>query len=535
MTTNQQDRGDLGISLGELTGIVRRRFWWFAVPAGLGALLGLILAVAWPAEYEAAAIVMIEPQGVHEDLVSSTVSAGTEARYGQIKLQILARDNLSSIIDEFGLYADEQSTTLREELVERMRGSTTIEPLPPAIVDPRKLVEIESFRIAFAGRDPAVVAQVANRLTRDFLSINLRERTSQAEGTSEFIDAELVKTEERRARLLQELMAYREENQGSLPQDLALNQRRLDRLEELQGTRRSELLSAERQVAEIHKQIQQLRTQGTDESHDPVARKRELELMLNAHRAQGKTDKHPDVVVAQTEIKALDEMLALEFETDAPRSPRESGMRSELRNYEVRASVVRSQLQDLEQQYAEIREAIAKTPSRTAQVSQLEANVVGLNTQIIDLQHKKIQADLGQSVELVQKGEKFRVVESAVPPISPVFPNRLLFFVVGTVLGVGLGMLLLVVREASDTSFKSVNELQTALELPVLGTISVIQLPAEIAKARARLRRFALAGVTALALAAGGGLLFYLFTSFTGGEETAKLERAPVADQVSHV
>ncbi len=137
MTTNPQGQSDFGFSLEDLSGIVRRRFWWFGVPAGLGALLGLILALSWPAEYEAASIVMIAPQGVPERLISSTVSSNTEARYGQIKLQILARDNLSSINDEIELYADEQSTTPREELVARMRGALTIEPLPPAIVDPR--------------------------------------------------------------------------------------------------------------------------------------------------------------------------------------------------------------------------------------------------------------------------------------------------------------------------------------------------------------------------------------------------------------
>ena len=66
-----------------------------------------------------------------------------------------------------------------------------IEPLPPAIIDPRKPIEIESFRIAFQGRNPKVVADVTNQLTREFLSANLRSRTRLAEGTREFIEGEL--------------------------------------------------------------------------------------------------------------------------------------------------------------------------------------------------------------------------------------------------------------------------------------------------------------------------------------------------------
>jgi hypothetical protein len=183
----------------------------------------------------------------------------------------------------------------------------------------------------------------------------------------------------------------------------------------------------------------------------------------------------------------------------------------------------------------EIQAQISNTPQRAAQVTQLQANITGLTHQIGDLQKKKIAADLGESVEMVQKGEKFRVVETAVPPTSPIFPNRPLFFVVGFVIGVGIGMFLLVVREMTDSSFHSIQDLQSTLELPVLGAIPVIRLPAEIARARARLRRLAIAGVTILALAAGGGLLVYLYGNIAGVGEVEAAQHAPPAGERADV
>jgi polysaccharide chain length determinant protein (PEP-CTERM system associated) len=526
MATGRQQQ-ELSFSLEDLRAIARRRRWWFVAPVVGGLLIGLAAALLLPAEYEAAAIVVVEPQGVPELLVQSTVSSDTESRFGQIKLQILSRDNLVGIIDEFGLYEDQVGSTPVEELVLTMREKIEIEPLPPAIVDPRKPIEIQSFRIAFRAPAAQMAADVANRLTRDFLNANLRDRTAIAEGTSEFIAGELVKTEEERARLLSELMTYREEHQGELPGDLATNQMRLERLEQTQRDTRAQLHMAEQQTRQIRRQIHGVRESGSDETSDPVSRKRQLELMINQHLAQGKTEKHPDVVIARAELAQLTEMLHAQLELDVPLSPAEAVLHTELRNFEVRTDVLQRQLQILDGQVTEIEERVGATPKRMAYVSQIEANITGLTEQIRDLHGKKIAADLGQSVELVQKGEKFRVVESAVPPTSPVFPNRPLVIMVGTVLGLGLGVFLLAVREMTDQSFHAREDLQQALQLPVLGTIPVIQLPAELARARLRLRRLALTGVALVALVAGGTLLVYLINNASSSDVSAWFDSTP--------
>ena len=132
----QDKANEISFSLGDLKRILRRRMGWFGVPTLVGVVGALVLSLALPASYESTSTVLVEPQGIPDTLVETTVVAGTETRYGQLRLQILARDNLSAIIDEFKLYPGE--SVPREELVERMRQAVRIEPLPPAIIDPRK-------------------------------------------------------------------------------------------------------------------------------------------------------------------------------------------------------------------------------------------------------------------------------------------------------------------------------------------------------------------------------------------------------------
>ena len=59
----------------------------------------LVLALALPAQYEAVATVTVEPPVIPDKLAPNTIAADTETRFENLKLQLLARDSLSSIID----------------------------------------------------------------------------------------------------------------------------------------------------------------------------------------------------------------------------------------------------------------------------------------------------------------------------------------------------------------------------------------------------------------------------------------------------
>lgn len=509
---------EISFSLQDLVAVVRRRLWWFAIPTGLAAALAGGVAMWLPPIYEAETRVQVQPQSVPEVLVQSTIVGDSESQFAAIKARIETRDSLLGIIQDFDLYADLDESS--EDKVERMRANTTIAPLPPPIVDPRKPMEIHEFRIAFRGDDPDRVAEIANRLTRDFLAADLRERTTQAEGTTEFIDSELEKTLAERERIGDELAAYKEEHAGELPEDLRMNSARLERLTQARNDALAALDGARRQVTEIRRQIHEIRTSGTDETADPVARKRTLEIALSRYRAEGKTEKHPDIVIARAELAEIEALIQDSVETDAPLSPAEVVLRNELRNYEVRVEVMQGEIARLDAEIAPLTARVGSTPQHAAYLDDLQTEYQTLTRVIMDLQQKKTAADMGQAVELVQKGRRFRQIETAVPPTSPIEPNRPLYFLVGTLVGLILGLFLGVVREITDQSFHTATDLQDSLELPVLGAIPVIELPAELARTRARLRRAVVGGAVVLALLAGGTLLVYLLNG-GGGTSTA--------------
>ena len=73
--TARDVRSEAGVSIGELYGVFRRRMWWFLLPTSVFTLGSLVIALALPPEYEAAATVTVEPQVIPPDLAPSTIAA----------------------------------------------------------------------------------------------------------------------------------------------------------------------------------------------------------------------------------------------------------------------------------------------------------------------------------------------------------------------------------------------------------------------------------------------------------------------------
>ena len=520
---------EISLGLGDLYLIARRRFWWFTIPATVGLVGSLARALVLPPEYEAEATVAVEPQGIPPTIAESTVVADTETRYDNLTRQILARDNMSAVIDEFALYEADDRT--REEQIEELRDRITIAPLPPAIVDPRKEIELTSFRIAFRWGDPKTAARVATRLTRDFLSANLKDRSTIAEGTAEFVAAELEKARALLTDYGQQITDYKENFQGELPEQLLMNRERLERS-------RMDLASAEQKLGEAQNQSQLIRQEvaelrasiGTTED-DPGRRKNLLELNLQTMLAKGMTEKHPDIVHTRTEIAALEEILSEAAVNPAPASRDEIRLRDELRKYEVNANVYAAEIERLKAEIAEYDQRIENTPRRAAELGHLEKTYENLNEAIRALQLKKVEADMGKNVELAQKGERFRVMESAVEPAVPTSPNRLLWFVAGTLLGILGGFICLVVREMIDQSFHTVSDLQTTLGLPVLAAVPVIELETD-ATGRRRRRFWGTSSALVLIGMLLSGALYLYYAGFEGASLPRSVEVERVAESV---
>src|SRR5687768_4994561 len=127
-------------------------------------------------------------------------------------------------------------------------------------------------------------------------------------------------------------------------------------------------------------------------------------------------------------------------------------------------------------------------------------------------QRKFDEAKISEGVETTGQGERFRMLEAAIPPEGPSAPNRLRLLLMGLLLGLAFAGAAVVAAEQMDTSFHTVDDLREFTAVPVLATIPQIG-----GRPRRGYVRMALGTVSAVAAIV---LVGTLSAYFANGNET---------------
>jgi uncharacterized protein involved in exopolysaccharide biosynthesis len=152
---------------------------------------------------------------------------------------------------------------------------------------------------------------------------------------------------------------------------------------------------------------------------------------------------------------------------------------------------------------------MAEFPKLQAQWVELQAKESTLQTRVEELGAQAKVAE-GECLERVARGTL--ILQIVVPPEYPLRPlqqKRALFWGAGLLIGLGLGVVIVLVRDALDRSFRSAGEVSAATDVPVLGSVSKIETLGEREMERKK-ERFALAAVVLLVAMVGAGVFFHV-------------------------
>jgi len=505
-----------GPQLQDLVGLVRRRRGLALVVAGGVFLASVFAAAVLPNVYEASTTLLVEPQSVSRRLVEAGLEGSElESRLHLMTMQILSRGRLSRIITDLDLYPEESKEMTREEVISMMRSFIRVEPVVPELAgggrrrDQRDF-EINTFRLYFRSDSPTTAAAVANRLANDFIDEHLKGRVQVSGDTSEFIEAELTRLSTRIAEVEARIAEVKDANPGRLPEDVQTNQRLLERSVDLIRNAQHDLAIAESDEG-FYKQQALAGGIQAPQQMTPERKLEALELLVAEHRGRGFTEKHPDIVSTQQEIAEVKANIESARQTgeeaaeaeEAGLSPAQENASAEQQRARLRAVAARQDIERLNAQLATVHESLAATPRVAERLGALDREHQHLSASYQEFSGKRLEAAVAANMERRQKGEQFRILESAFPAPEPTAPNRILIVVIGLMLGMGLGGGVAVLLEAADSSFHGARQLQTALRFPVLASIPGIVLESDRAAMRRRRIRNAVAAaaVTCVVLA----------------------------------
>lgn len=506
--------------------IVKKR-WLLIVPFFLSLVVGIYMVVTLPEIYESQTLIMVEPQRVPSNYVQSIVSMDISARISTISQQIMSRTNLEKVIEDFNLFPEEKYGSMYlEDKLESLRKRIGVN-----VINRRH--GADAFSISFKGPSPEKVMRVTNALASYFINENLKVREEQAIGTSDFLDVELQTMRKRLEEKEKALQDYKQKYMGGLPEQLQTNLSILNSLRTEKNEKQTIIRGIEENIYTLKNTANSLGAMGGDLSMDDLltdlddgsggTESYELSQLREAlERMKTKyTDKHPDVMQLKRRIRELEEKTenepevgesgAAEPETPAPVEPALPAIDFQaVQIAELKASLRMHQkeLEEIDRQIEIYKQRVEDTPKREQELLSTQRDYDNLKSLYESLLSRKLESEIAVNMERRQKGEQFRILDSARLPEKPISPNMQILFVVFLGGGLGVGAGLIFIREYFDTSFKRPQDVEDELGLDILCTVPIL-----VDARQKRLKRFERAGF--LAFSVVSMLLFAAFSLLT--------------------
>jgi polysaccharide chain length determinant protein (PEP-CTERM system associated) len=474
----------------------RRKYLALGVLAAtLAAALTVVLAM--PGIYRATATVLVARPEMTTPSTRAALTGELEARLNRIGEEILSRSRLEQLLNRYDLYGSHTKDDM-EQSVTRFRRDVRVDMKG---IDP---VQGRGTTIAFAitvrGRDPKMVADVANELAAFYVAENSTIRERRANESLQDVKREVDDAQARLDEQDRRTNEFKRKNMGQLPEQVAANLSMLERLNaQLALNNHNQVVAMERRTA--------MRRPGDSEMQVAASPEEALQMRLNqlnfdlAKLQRTYSDKYPDVILTKQAIedtkKQLAELGPSAGKSSAPKAaapPR--AMDSELAG-------LKAEDQRLRQMIAAYQSRVEIAPERDQELQQLSRDYRA-SREIYDAALKRYHdAQAAVDVERRRAREEFQVLESAVAPREPAAPNRPKLVLLGVMLACAATGAIVMLAEQLDTSFHGVDDLRSFSKLPVLVTIPEITTRADRTRRRWRWRLAAGAGVVGLFLIIG--------------------------------
>lgn len=463
--------------------IIWRSKWIVISQVVLFTAIGVIVAWKMPSFYRSETLILVEKQQIPESYVTPTDRTPFSQRLSTISQQILSRQNIEKIVNDYQLYRGKSTSPFsrllgyfreerppsRDEIIERMTRDVEVRVIGGRSGD--------AFSVSFIGTNPEVTMHVTNTLASLFIDENLKSREEYAEGTSDFISTELENARRELETQESALRGFKERNMGSLPQQLDANLRTLDRLQsELQSVK-NEIRNSEDRRGVLEGQLGRNSVTLPGMPANPLqteleALQRDLAALLARYN-----ENYPDVIITRKKIAEVRERLAsgrpepsgaAAAAAQAEANPQAYNelmlLKSRIETLNARSAEIRKQIQDYERR-------VETTPASEQRFIDLRRDYDISLANYQALLEKKMNAKLAENLEKRQKGERFRVINSANLPEKPFRPNKTAIVAAGGALGTGIGVGIILLMEFMSPSFRTRDELAEAIDMPILATV----------------------------------------------------------------
>jgi polysaccharide chain length determinant protein (PEP-CTERM system associated) len=433
----------------------RRSIYVFTILPGV-VLICVLAAFGLPPQYQATASIMLQPSSVPKDIIESTVISYSDQQIEVVQGRVLTIDSLQRIVKEIDPYPLNPAMTTVDK-AQKILDDTSIERIDPVTLKPQ--AESNAFSLHYNNPKPSIALAIDIRLAQLFLTYNQVQRTEAAGEAVGFLKKQSDNVMQQMRDVDAQLAAMKRQYGDALPDSLARNEAMIEDTQRQIDTLQQQILTAQEKESQLSMQLSQISpnliTQSGDltdvatvraklteaeqrytPDHPEVKRlKRALETLM----AQAGTNSsgiaqvanNPQYLMAQTELK---------------------GARNTLEGMQQLAAQRRAKLDQL-------RARVETTPAAERAVSEILRRKQALQNEYQQTQDKLQSANLAETFESAQGGERFTMLRPPSVPRSPIFPNRLGLILLGLVIGAALTGIAVASAESMDQNVRTSRDL----------------------------------------------------------------------------
>lgn len=451
-------------------------------------------AIYLPDLYRGQALVLIE-RPIDENIVRSSESAPgeLESRLHIIKQEILSRERLLALISRFHLYPKLMASGSVDDALNQTRSDVEVNASGPEQVSGK--VKTVSFTLNYTGDSAKTAADVTNAIAAFYVEQNDSMRSQSALTTLKFLREQLGEAKAQLDHQDAMITQYTTKYTGQLPQQIGVNLATLERMNtqlRLNGEQQIRLIEQREKLMDgLQDPTNVARSENPDASPEMIERLKQIESLKSdlAQLLTRVTDRHPDVLRLKEQIAGLEkEQSQAEAAAQKKRQAVQAAAAANAQADEDAKAPRRRTIESLDAELAKLREeetAIRATiasfeqrlegaPEREQEFSLITRDRQASKDLYDSLMKRYDEAQLSASVETDRQGERFRILESALPPEGPTGPNRIRLILMGILLALAAAVAMVLSAEQFDASFHGVDEIREFTSVPVLVSIPPI-------------------------------------------------------------
>ena len=458
--------------------------WYILMTAWVACVVGWAVTINMPDQYKASARVHLDTQSVLRPLLRGLAIGTSSSRQVQLMVTTLyRRPNLEKVARMTDMDLGAQTDQEFDEIISDLKSD----------LDLSKVTRDQNiYEVSYIHEDRVLAKRVVQAVLTVFAENALGKNREGSATAKRFLDAEIKDYERRLKESEQKLVGFKRRNIGNLSGSGADYYQRLQAA--MVDVEQVKLI-----LTEAHRERDSINEQIEDQESEPEDLFMFGEMGADSHSSydgriavlQAKldemflkyTDKHPDVITLNSQLVDLSAKREEELESrttninNVTENPLLQSLKLNLSAVETKIAALQARVKAYAAKVAELNRMVNTIPAVEAEEADLNRDYNVIKVKYTELLTRREQAALSQKANQVSDDIEFKVIDPTRVPFEPAGPPRILFssivLLVGLVLGVGVALLLTLIRP----TFSTTRMLSLSTELAVLGSVSLYESP----------------------------------------------------------